>query len=344
MGRSLKFLTVLALLLSGCGVGTLRRLGLKAKVDDGEKNRELLALSSAFLVGCGPTVLAPAELQGENLETFGCTVISKSEKRKVESNLVIYEVDVFLPDGTIARRPALVNPVEESPWHVFFNLGTAKFAGVTRIQVQAHYGDDLAILKNGGLIVYDPEDLTDRDEKENAFKVPKPGDSITSFKKVDGHILFVTQDEVIPGKDFNSAAGASLRCSIDAQKIVKLAIYRFSALVSDDEHDARDVLKLNGPIRNVAEEIMVEDGSTLFSTPGFDGKLQVSNGDAASNALRVWTGSTSEGLRSAGKTCGSWGSSDTAAMGVVGNPSNEAWQAESEGSCDKAYRLYCISK
>lgn len=334
MRRFLKILLPIALATSGCGAESLRRLGLKEKTYDG---KEVVSLSEGFVVGCGPTAAAPNALRVDGTETFGCTVFSRNERRKVESDLVIFQVNVFLPEGGFDPRPATAEYDEASPWHAYFNLRAGAFAGVTHIEVKARYGDAETALSNGGLIVYDPEGLSERDEKENTF-VPRQGaDPAIDFKKIDGHILFVSELDMIPGQDFNSIEGADLRCSIEAQKVVKLAVYRFYALLSDATRAAKDRVEIKGPIRNFDEEVILEDGPSLFTSQGFGGDLQVVNGDLASNALRVWTGT-------ADKNCGNWGSKNPAQMATVGDPSSELWQNAGESACSQGRRIYCISR
>lgn len=334
MGKTLKILLPFALVLSGCGVETLRRLGLKEQPSE---SKDIVTLDQAFVVGCGPTAAAPAALSAEGMETFGCTVFSRDERRKVESALQIFQVNVFLADGGFDPRPATLEYDEASPWHAYFNLRAGAFGEATHIEVKARYGDAETALSNGGLAVYDPEHLSDRDEKENTFHPRSDDDPIIDFKKIDGHILFVTSLDLIPGQDFNSVEGADLRCSIEAQKVVKLAVYKFAALLTDDTRAARERVELKGPIRNVDETVMVEDGPALFDSPGFDGALQVVTGDLATSALRVWTGAT-------GKNCANWGSKDPAQLAVVGDPSAELWQNAGESACSQGRRIYCISR
>lgn len=329
-----KILLPIALAASGCGAESLRRLGLKERTDAG---KDIVSLSEAFVVGCGPTAHAPDALRVGDTETFGCTIFSRDERRKVESDLVIFQVNVFAADGGFDPRPATPEYEEASPWHAYFNLRAGAFGGVTRIEVKARYGDAETALSNGGLVVYDPEGLSDRDERENTFVPRKGADPAIDFKKVDGHILFVTELDMVPGQDFNSIEGADLRCSIEAQKVVKLAVYRFYALLSDETRAAKDRVEIKGPIRNFDEEVILEDGPTLFAAQGFGGKLQVVNGDLASNALRVWTGT-------AGKNCANWGSKDPAQLATVGDPSAELWQNAGESACSQGRRIYCISR
>ncbi len=334
MVGSLKILLLFALALSGCGVDSLRRLGLKEQPGE---SKDIVDLGQAFVVGCGPTSLAPAALEVDGMETFGCTVFSRDERRRVESALQIFQVNVFLPDGGFDPRPATLEYDEASPWHAYFNLRAGAFATATHIEVKARYGDAETALSNGGLVVYDPEGLSERDESENTFE-PRSGEGpIIDFKKIDGHILFVTSLDLIPGQDFNSIEGADLRCSIEAQQVVKLAVYKFAALLTDDTRAAKDRVELKGPIRNVDETVMVEDGPALFASPGFAGALQVVTGDLATNALRVWTGAT-------GLNCANWGSKAPAEMAVVGDPSTELWQNAGESACSQGRRIYCISR
>ncbi len=334
MRRFHKFLLPLALLASGCGADSLRRLGLKERVDE---EKSVVSLSEAFVVGCGPTANAPGALRVDGMETFGCTVFSRDERRKVESALALFQVNVFFPDGGFDPRPATAEHDEAKPWHAYFNLRAGAFPEMTRIEVKARYGDAETALNSAGLVVYDPEGLSDRDERENTF-VPRQGaDPAIDFKQVDGHILFVTGVDMVPGQDFNSIEGADLRCSIEAQKVVKLAVYRFFALLSDATRPARDRVAIKGPIRNFDEEIVLEDGPQLFESKGFDGNLQVVGGDLASNALRVWTGT-------AEKNCANWGSKDPAQMAAVGDPSSELWQNAGESACSTGRRIYCISR
>lgn len=334
MAWLLKFLLPIVLVLSGCGAETLRRFGLKERTGEG---REIVTLDQAFVVGCGPTDQAPATLRTEGMETFGCTVFSRDERRKVESALQIFQVNVFIPEGGFDPRPAVPEHDEGKPWHAYFNLPAGVFDTVTRFEVKARYGDEETGLANDGLVVYDPEGLSDRDEKENTFIPRGDADPIVDFKKVDGHILFVTGVDLIPGQDFNSIEGADLRCSIEAQKLVKLAVYKFAALLSDATRQAKDRVEMKGPVRNVDEDVVVEDGAALFAAPGFGGHLKVLNGDLATNALRVWTGT-------AEKHCSGWGSKDPAQMAVVGDPSSELWQNAGESTCSVGRRIYCISR
>ena len=45
---------------SGCGVDTLRKLGVKAPANQGDDKArgDILGLNAVFLVGCGPTAAA----------------------------------------------------------------------------------------------------------------------------------------------------------------------------------------------------------------------------------------------------------------------------------------------
>lgn len=334
MRRFLKILLPFTLLVAGCGAESLRRLGLKEKNDSG---KDVVSLAEGFVVGCGPTEHAPDALRVEGVETFGCTVFSRDERRKVESDLVIFQVNVFIAEGGFDPRPATAEFDEASPWHAYFNLRAGAFEGVTHIEVKARYGAAETALSNDGLIVYDPEGLSERDEKENTFVPRKGTDPAIDFKKVDGHILFVSEIDMIPGQDFNSIEGADLRCSIEAQKVVKLAVYRFYALLSDATRAAEDRVEIKGPIRNFDEKVILEDGPSLFDSKGFDGNLQVVNGDLASNALRVWTGTSDA-------NCANWGSKDPAQMATVGDPSSELWQNAGESACSAGRRIYCISR
>lgn len=326
MGRFVKIPLWVALVLPGCGGGS----------NSGDK--DIVSLTEAFLIGCGPTAHAPAVLVKDGYETFGCTVFSRSERRKVESALEIFQVNVFAPDGSgFNPRPAVVERDEASPWHAYFDLPRWAFDGVTRIEAKARYGDAETALENGGIPVYDPEGLSTRDEHENTF-VPRIGiDPIADFKKIDGHILFVTEVDLIPGQDFNSVAGADLRCSIEAQKLVSLAVYKFAALLSDSKTAAKDRVSLSGPIRDVDKDVILEDAALLFAPGGFDGHLKVLNGDLATNALRVWTGTPE-------KNCADWASKDPARMAVVGDPSTQTWQNAGESACSQGRRIYCISR
>lgn len=336
-----KFLLPVALVLSGCGAEALRRFGLK-EVKGTATNA--VAFDQAFVVGCGPTTQAPETLHTEDFETFGCTIFSKSEHRKVESVLRIVQINVFPASSSSLARPATAEPEATSVWHAYFNLPTGIFATVSHVEVKAVYGDAEITLQNDGLIVYDPEGLSDRDEQENTFVVRKLDEPTLDFKKIDGHFLFVTALAMIPGQDFNSVAGADLRCSIEAQQVVALASYQFAALLSDESHDLKERVSLHGPIRDLDKTVIIENGEALYDSAGFSSPLKVINGDLASSARRVWTGSASGAAKASGKTCTSWSSKDPAGVAAFGDPSTEQWLDAGEDSCAKGYSLYCISR
>lgn len=89
-------------------------------------------------------------------------------------------------------------------------------------------------------------------------------------------------------------------------------------------------------------------GSGRVVTTGADGKPAFTAGDASE--ARTWTGSTTDGKRVNGDDakdshCGDWKTSDSAANGIFALADTmEKWLQGGKDSCDKQYRLFCISQ
>jgi len=136
------------------------------------------------------------------------------------------------------------------------------------------------------------------------------------------------------GAGIGSLANADTICQTDAANRSFAGTWK--AILSDETTNAKDRVTIVYPV------IRATDGLTVDTANLFDGSLDTNKVNVSS--VGVWTGSTADGVLSAGDTCSNWTS--TAGNGREGNAAiiDSRWFNNNTFSCALAFSLYCVDQ
>ncbi len=151
----------------------------------------------------------------------------------------------------------------------------------------------------------------------------------------------------LTGGDVGGLAGADAKCQAEAALAGLGGTWK--AVLSDETTAAKDRLTIVFPVVNACDSSVVASSAiTDFWTSGFDGLRNILNRSCGGGyGTYIWTGTTSIGDISAGKTCLSWTSSNSADIGREGtnysyNLLRAEWKSEADESCAAAGYLICV--
>ena len=118
----------------------------------------------------------------------------------------------------------------------------------------------------------------------------------------------------------------------------------FRAIVSQDGDAAADRLTITGPVRNMEDVVIAEDGPGLWDGMIADAITVDEQGMTDANGA-VWTGTLADGS-AAPDNCSNWTSDSPLGDGhkALKEQTNAGWIAHSLDNCNKSFHLYCIEQ
>ncbi len=170
---------------------------------------------------------------------------------------------------------------------------------------------------------------------------PTSSDTQTSIKASKVHTVFVTSTAV--DGDLSGAGGADSLCQTAGNTIDNTVTW--VALVSSSL-DARAV-PIMGRVYNFAgTPVQLAAGHTTFWDGTLDAAIEFDETATSAGSVAVWTGSSSVGEISSGKTCSSFASNGAGVSGKTGladSTTGTAW-ANADTTCNNTARLYCVNR
>jgi hypothetical protein len=352
-------------------------LGTEEDVEDSDSETAVVAVVPENVAGAYLTCVSDQEegMEGQSDATLGCVVLNQSRTDRVSfAGLDIkWTLENKESGETISFDSLRVS--DRNRVHGLLRAGAATVAQPVRVTINIKGTDKVTQLTG---------DFPDANVASIPYMVGiKVRDEIeTARSSTRRHVIFVTSQKYGPGAEtkdgrFAGIAGADGVCAGEAATAGLSGSAKWKAVMGDSGTSPVERIRIRYAVYRTDDETSplfepklfgLDDrngnrwgdkdkdwdwnywagkffGSGRSVTAGADGKPAFPPGEAG-----VWTGSAADGKKVTGEDansshCSDWKSSDSAANGVYALADTmEKWLQVGKDSCDKQYRLLCISQ